>query len=115
MAEKINTAPGTSPTADERLPMVMTILEAHVKPEHWGTLEQAYRAGAGHLPSQMIQTFLIHSPDDPTLWRIVSVWKSREALGEYRRSVETPGGILMFRSVGAEPTLSLFEITAHAP
>ncbi len=95
--------------------MIMTFLEAHVQPEHWATLEQAFRAGVDRLPSQITQTFLIHSPDDPTLWGIVSVWKSREALGEYRRSVETPGGILMFQSVGAEPKLSLFEITAHSP
>jgi hypothetical protein len=27
------------------------------------------------------------------------------ALEEYRRLVETPGGVLLFRSVGAEPTL----------
>ena len=37
---------------------------------------------------------------------------SREALAEYRRSVEVPGGILIFRSVGAEPTLSIFEVAA---
>jgi hypothetical protein len=27
--------------------------------------------------------------------------------------VETPGGVLFFRSVGAEPTLSIFDVAAH--
>jgi len=40
------------------------------------------------------------------------VWR-REALDEYRRSVETPGGVLRFRAAGAEPTLSIFDVAVH--
>jgi len=94
--------------------MVMTILEARVAPEKQGALEAAYKAGTEHKPPQLAQTFLIQSAADPTLWRIVSIWHSREALDEMRRSTETPAGVLMFRAAGAESTLSVFNVTAHA-
>lgn len=92
--------------------MVMTVLEAHLEPEKWATLEAAYKSGTSRVPPQMSQTFLVQSTADPTLWRGISVWKSREALEEYRRSVETPGGVLMFRAAGAEPALTLFDVAA---
>ena len=41
------------------------------------------------------------------------IWRSREALEEYRRSVSTPTGIAMFQSVGAEPMVSVWSV-AHA-
>ncbi len=93
--------------------MVMTILEAHVAPEKWAALEQAFATGREQIPPQLAQTFLIHSAADSTLWRIVSVWHSREALEEMRRSTETPGGVLMFRAASAEPKLSIFDVVAH--
>jgi heme-degrading monooxygenase HmoA len=94
--------------------MVITILEAHVPPEQSAALEQTFRASGAQLPPQMAETFLIRGTDDPTLWRGVSVWRSRQALDEYRRSVQTPGGVLMFRAVGAEPTLSIFDVVTHS-
>jgi hypothetical protein len=49
------------------------------------------------------------------LWKILSVWKSREALDEMRNSGETPTGVLMFRSAGADPQLSIFDVPGFAP
>ena len=94
--------------------MVMTVSEAHVAPENWAALERAYMAGTERLPSQMVQTFLVRSTAESTLWRIISVWHSREALEEMRQSTETPGGVLMFRAAGAEPTLAIFDVAARA-
>lgn len=96
--------------------MVITTLEAHIEPDMVPELLEAYQNGLSHLPPQMIRTFLIQSAADKTLWKILSVWKSREALEEMRRSRETPEGILMFRAAGAEdPQLSIFEVAAYAP
>jgi quinol monooxygenase YgiN len=95
--------------------MVITILEAHVELEKASVLQDAYKKGLSQLPPQMTQTFLIQSVSDKSLWRIISVWKSREALEEMRNSGETPAGILMFRSAGAEPQLTLHEVSASAP
>lgn len=90
---------------------VMTVLEARIAPEQWAAFEQAYRGV--QIPPQMLQAFLVRDAADRAVWRAVSIWRSREALDEYRRSVETPAGILFFRSVGAEPTLSVFEVIDH--
>lgn len=96
--------------------MVITTLEAHVAPDMVPALLAAYQNGLSHLPPQMIQTFLINSIADKSIWRILSVWKSREALEEMRRSREIPEGILMFRAAGVEdPQLSIFDVAAYAP
>lgn len=95
--------------------MVITILEAHVDMEKAAILQDVYSKGVANLPSQMAQTFLIQSASDKTLWQIISVWKSREALDEMRNSGKTPAGILMFRAAGAEPKLTIFAVPAFAP
>jgi len=94
--------------------MVMTILEAHVPSDKWTTLEQVYKAAIQQLDSGIMQTFLVHNSADPTLWQIITVWSSRQVLEAMRRSTETPQGVLMFRSAGAEPTLSIFDTVAQA-
>ncbi len=95
--------------------MVITILEAHVSAEHWPGFQKDFRRRTAALPPQMIRTYLLQDVKDQTLWRIVSVWKSREALDEMRNSGETPTGVLMFRSAGAEPELSIFDVPVFAP
>lgn len=95
--------------------MVVTILEAHVRAENWIAFEHDYKKRTVQLPPQMIQTFLLQDMADHTLWRIISVWKSREALDEMRNSGETPAGVVMFRNAGAEPKLSIFNVPASAP
>ena len=94
--------------------MIFTLLEAHVAPEQWETLQQAYQAGLDHLPAQMAQTFLLQDARDPTRWSILSFWHSRAALDEYRRGAGTPEGILCFRAAGAEPALAVGNIVAQA-
>lgn len=90
--------------------MVMTILEAHVTKENWAALEQAFQLAAQDRDPGLVQSFLSHSTKDADLWRILTVWTSREALDAMRRTKETPRGVLIFRSANAEPVLSIFEI-----
>lgn len=90
--------------------MVMTVLEAHVSKENWPALEQAFQQGAQYKDAGLVQSFLVHSVKDSDLWRILTVWESREALEKMRSSGEIPRGVLMFRSAKAEPALSVFEI-----
>jgi hypothetical protein len=93
---------------------IMTVLEARVPADQWDKLREIYQASLGELPSQMVRTMLVQSTTEPDLWRGISIWHSREALAEYRRKVQTPEGIVMFRAVGAEPTLALFEVAVEA-
>jgi len=95
--------------------MVITVLEAHLALDKVPALQAAYTKGLADLPPQITQTFLLQSTADETLWQIITVWKSRAALDEMRRSVETPAGVLMFRAAGAEPKISVYSVLASAP
>jgi hypothetical protein len=91
--------------------MVVTMLEANVPQERQGDLRSAFDGSGEALPPPIRESFLLRG--DGEACRIVTVWTSREALDEYRASVETPGGVLMFRSVGAEPTLTIFDVMSR--
>ncbi len=95
--------------------MVITILEANVSQGQWPVLEREYRAEiGGSLDAGLVQTFLLHGLADPTLWRIVTVWESREALDKMRASGETPRGVVIFQAAGAKPSLSIWDVPAYA-
>lgn len=94
--------------------MVLTQLEARVAPGQWEVLKQSYHNVTRQVPPTIYQTYLVQDGTDKELWRILTVWHSRQALQEYRASVETPAGVLMFREAGAEPTLSIFDVIDHA-
>lgn len=94
--------------------MVMTILEAQVARERWDALRESYEARA-RLPASgsIVESFLIQATDDPSTWRIVTVWRDREALEAMRSSGDTPTGILIFRDADAEPRLTVFNVWAN--
>jgi quinol monooxygenase YgiN len=91
----------------------MVVLEAHVAPDQWAKLREAFQADVAHMPLQMMHAFLVQSATDPTLWRGVSIWDSSEALQEYRSSVQLPAGISLFRAVGVELQVNIYEIVSE--
>lgn len=94
--------------------MVLTVLEAHVQREAWPVLEDAYKREITSLEEGIVQTFLLHSTADPTIWRIATWWRDRAALEAMRLKGQTPTGIRIFRMADAEPSLTLFEVVAGA-
>ncbi len=94
--------------------MVITTLEAHVPPDKWQALEQAYKDAIVKLEPGIVETFLLHGVRDPSVWQIITVWASRAALDEMRNSGQTPRGVLIFRAAEAEPTLSIFDAVSRA-
>ncbi len=90
--------------------MVMTILEGRVLKENRPALEQAYLEAAEVEEPGLVRSYLIHATREADLWRILTIWSSREALDAMRKSQETPRGVLIFRSAGSEPALAIFEI-----
>jgi len=70
--------------------------------------------GIAELEPGVQETFMFNDVRDVDLWRIVTVWTSREALNAVRASGQTPRGVLFFRAAGAEPTLSVSTVHAHA-
>lgn len=94
--------------------MVVTMVEARVPADREADLIEAYGRGTeGELPPPIVETFLLHDAEGD-VWRIATVWRSREDLEAYRASVETPAAIEMFRAAGAEPTVTVFDVIRHA-
>jgi hypothetical protein len=91
--------------------MMLTILEATVAPERVVDLQTAFHNAATQVPAGLIRSHLVSSAADPSLWRIETLWTSRDALIAMRQA-GTPAGVLMFRAAGAEPALSLFDVVS---
>jgi quinol monooxygenase YgiN len=91
---------------------VMSVLEATVPANRWFELAEMYRKASEHIPPQMVHTSLVQSTTEPSRWQTISIWRSRAALEEYRRSVQTPAGIAMFQDVGAYPEITLRDVGA---
>jgi uncharacterized protein (TIGR02246 family) len=95
--------------------MILTVLDATV-PEHSAHLLRGAfdAAGAKPVPPGLVRTELVRDARDPQHWRIETHWATREAL-EAMRGAGTPAGVLMFRSAGVEPTLTVLELAASLP
>lgn len=62
------------------------------------------------LPDGLLRTELLQGPDGH--WRIHTLWRDREALQAMRAGGEPPAAPRLFREVGADPTLTIFDVTA---
>jgi hypothetical protein len=93
--------------------MVMTVLEAHVAADRVADLERAYREGASTLTPDLVETYLVRDTKDTTLFRIMTVWVSREALDTMRASGEKPKGVQIFEAAGATPALSILDVVTR--
>lgn len=93
--------------------MVVTMLEALVAAERTDDFVHEFERSTAALPPPIVETFLVR-PRDGDRWGIITVWRSADDLDAYRRSVETPEGVRMFRTVDAEPELTVFDVAAHA-
>jgi hypothetical protein len=91
--------------------MVLTVLEARVAADRVRDLLRAYEeTRSAPVPPFVVRSFLLRSDADPDVWRIMTVFRSREELDAMRAS-GTPRAVAMFRAAGAEPTFALFNIT----
>ncbi len=95
--------------------MVMTVLEGRVAKESWPALEQAFNEGSKQMEPGLVHSYLVHDVKESDIWRILTIWSSREALDEMRKSVAAPTGVLMFRAAQSEPVLSVFNIVRQLP
>jgi len=76
-------------------------------------LEQAYRQAVEAVPPGIIETLLVRDAQNPSLFRIVTVWLSRAALDAMRASGVKPKGIQMFEAVGAAPKLTILDVVVR--
>lgn len=87
----------------------MTILQGDVSEEKTTILISNYKNALKQKESGMLKTFLVQDIKTPVVWKIITIWENKEVL-EKMRSLGTPKGVLIFRSAGTEPSLSINEI-----
>lgn len=71
--------------------MLVTMLEGELDEEQGRVLVEHFADDGEGLPPPILESFVIRDTGSDA-WRIVTVWRSREALESYLSSVETPGG-----------------------
>ncbi len=94
--------------------MVMSVVEGRGTPEQGSILQAEYARAVTELDLGITATYLVHSISEPGLWRIVTLWSSREALEAMRNSGQPPKAPLMFRTAGMEPSHSFWEVAGSA-
>jgi hypothetical protein len=63
---------------------------------------------AGGTPAGLVRTELLRGQDGQ--WRVQTLWRDRPALEAMRARPEPPAALRLFRSVGAEPSLRVYEV-----
>jgi heme-degrading monooxygenase HmoA len=91
---------------------VLSVTSASLPAGAEAAVTEAYRQATAKLPHMVISSALVRG--DANEWRIVTVWRSREQLEEYRRSVDTPAAVTIFRNAGAEPDVAVFDVVHEA-
>lgn len=94
--------------------MVITILEAGIPSDRLANAEVVFREGMKELPDEIIESFFVRDENHSNRFRLVTVWRSMEALLAMRQSGVKPKGVQMFEEVGAKPELSIFDVVVHA-
>ncbi len=94
--------------------MIMTVLEGKVSSDKSSILLDAYKETTKDLPPEIVKTYIVKNVENENTWRIITIWRSKEALEEMKKH-GTPAGVLMFRSVDTEPTLSIYEVVEYTP
>ncbi len=90
---------------------IITIVEGRVSKDKWSLLKNAYeKVDKNSLPDSLLDSYLTQDANESEVWRIFTVWENVEAMNIYRKSVETPAWILVYRKVGTEPKLAVNEI-----
>ena len=88
---------------------IMTVTSARVDPTREADLIAAYRAVlAGKRPDGLVASALMRTQDYQ--WQIATLWRDRAALDAMRAGPEPPAAPRVFRSAGAEPVLTVFEV-----
>jgi hypothetical protein len=83
--------------------MYLTILHGHVKKENWHILEESYERKARHPPEGLQQSFLTHCEEDPSEWKIISVWRNQEVYNVAKTAGMADTCVDLFCDAGTTP------------
>ncbi|MFI7483365.1 antibiotic biosynthesis monooxygenase [Kocuria sp. M1R5S2] len=88
---------------------VLTEVSARVSPERETELLNGYRALAAQpYPDGLLRSELLRAGDGR--WRVQTLWRDQAALDAMRARPEPPAAPRLFRSVGAEPSLVVWQV-----
>jgi quinol monooxygenase YgiN len=92
---------------------LVTVVSATVEPDRQQELMEGFRGLlAAPVPDGLLHTQLLQGAN--RTWCIQSLWRDREALEKMRAGAEPPAAPRLFRALGAEPSLQIFEIKVEA-
>jgi heme-degrading monooxygenase HmoA len=93
--------------------LVLTVVTATVTEDRHDLLVGGFRELLnGPFPDGLLRTELLQGPDDR--WRIQTLWRDRAALDAMRASSQPPAAPTLFRSVGSEPSLEIWDVVSDA-
>lgn len=92
--------------------MFLVTMEAHVAPELEEQLRRAYDHVMSHRPPGVVQSILTRDAHDRTIWRILTVWESHEALEAHYKSGALMPSAHVFHLIELEPISVASEIIA---
>jgi hypothetical protein len=89
---------------------ILTVVSATVEPAREADLAAAYRAviQGQDLPDGLLASALLRGEE--CHWQIATLWRDRQALDTMRSRPEAPAAPRVFQQVGAQPTLTVFEV-----
>jgi hypothetical protein len=88
---------------------ILTVVSAAVDPSREEELEAAYQAVLERkLPDGLLASALLRG--EGNTWQIATLWRDWAAVMAVRSAPEPPAAPRVFRQVGAEPTLAVFEL-----
>jgi hypothetical protein len=93
--------------------VLITIIEALVPSNKWSDLEIEYEKKIKHVPEQLRETYLIHDVNHQDVWRIISIWRSKEGYKEAASHQLCDACTEIFRALNIEATRRLFDVPAH--
>jgi heme-degrading monooxygenase HmoA len=89
--------------------MFVTMVQGAVDAAREGDLRSAWEERtSGELPTGLVESYLLRAEDG--VWRVVTLWESREAVMAMRATVQKPTAILIFEQAGSGPSVSMWTV-----
>jgi hypothetical protein len=90
---------------------VLTEVSAQLADDRADEAVRRFRALlTGPRPDGLLRTELLRGPQG--WWRIQTLWRDRAALDAMRAGTEAPAAPALFRALGADPTLQVYDLAA---
>jgi quinol monooxygenase YgiN len=90
--------------------MVLVAMKAEVPEEQWDALTRAFDHVMKNRPDDIVESILAQDQQDPTLWRIITIWESQAALDAYYQWHASIPGAYIFHLVGVVPMATVSEV-----